>query len=294
MTEQVPPFDEPLQPSDIPAQSQDDMPADEYKMEPEPDYVPRFPGVGKLEGKTAFITGGDSGIGRAVAVLFAREGANIAIGYLDEDTDARDTQKLCEDEGADVLLIKGDLGSKSHAEDAVQQVVDRFGGLNVLVNNAAQQWLDKGLDGVTEEHLEKTLSSNIKSYMWVSQAAVPHLSEGDSIINTTSVNAFAGMGTLLAYSTTKGANLAFSRSLAGNLVKKGIRVNQVAPGPIWTPFIPGSMPAPMVEGFGKKVPMKRPGQPWEVATSYLFLASSDGSYFSGQTLHPNGGMVVGA
>ena len=294
MTKQAPPYDSPLEPDDIPAQSQDSMPADEYKMEPEPDYLPRFPGVGKLDGKTAFITGGDSGIGRAVSVLFAREGANVAIGYMEEDTDAQDTKKLCEDEGAKVLLIKGDLGEKAHAEDAVKQVVDEFGGLNILVNNAAQQWLDKGIDGVTEEHLDRTLKSNICSYMWCSQAAVPHMGEGDSIINTTSVNAFAGMGTLLAYSTTKGANLAFSRSLAGELVKKGIRVNAVAPGPIWTPFIPGSMPAPMVKGFGKKTPMKRPGQPWEVATSYLFLASSDGSYFSGQTLHPNGGMVVGA
>jgi len=288
------PRSEPLKPEDIPAQSQDAMPASEHPMEPAPDYMPRFPGVGKLDGKVALITGGDSGIGRAVAVLFAREGAKVAVAYLNEDKDAEETKRLIEGEGSEALLIKGDLADRSHAQSAVKQTVEKLGGLNILVNNAAQQWLDEGLDGVTEEHLQTTLDSNIKSYMWCAQAAVEHLGEGDSIINTTSVNAFAGMGALLAYSTTKGANLAFSRSLAGNLVGKGIRVNAVAPGPIWTPFIPGSMPAKMVEGFGKKVPMKRPGQPWEVATSYLFLASSDGSYFSGQTLHPNGGMIVGA
>jgi len=283
-----------LDPKDIPAQSQKSMPADEHKMEPAPDYTPRHPGTGKLDGKVALITGGDSGIGRAVAVLYAREGAKVAIAYLNEDKDAEETKRLVENEGSEAVLIRGDLGQKSNAVEAVEKTVETFGGINILVNNAAQQWLDKGLAGIEEDELEKTINSNIKSYLYCAQAAVPHMVEGDAVINTTSVNAFHGHGDLLAYSTTKGANLAFSRSLAAELVSKGIRVNAVAPGPIWTPFIPGTMPAEMVEGFGSQVPMGRPGQPWEVATSYLFLGSDDGSYFSGQTLHPNGGMVVGA
>ena len=291
----APPFEQPLKPEDIPAQSQDSMPADEYKMDPEPDYLPRYPGVGKLKGKTALITGGDSGIGRAVAVLFAREGANVAIAYLNEDTDAEDTKKMCEDEGAKVLLIPGDLGKKANAEAAVQKTVDAFGGLNILVNNAARQWVDgKDFPDFPEDKIRTMIESDVLSYIFMAQAAIPHLSKGDSIINTASVNAFKGHGSLLTYSTTKGANSAMSRSLSANLAGKGIRVNAVAPGPIWTPFIPGSMPAEKVEGFGKQVPMKRPGQPWEVATAYLFLASEDGSYYTGQTLHPNGGMIVGA
>ena len=282
------------QPSEIPAQSQDAMPADEHKMKPAPDYTPRHPGAEKLAGKVALITGGDSGIGRAVAVLYAREGAKVGIAYLSEDKDAEETKRLVEAEGSEAILIKGDLGKKANAVEAVEKTVESFGGLNILVNNAAQQWLDKGLDGIEENELEQTISSNINSYVYCAQAAVPHMKEGDAVINTTSVNAFHGHADLLAYSTTKGANLAFSRSLAAELVKKGIRVNAVAPGPIWTPFIPGTMPADRVEGFGSDVPMGRPGQPWEVATSYLFLGSDDGNYFSGQTLHPNGGMVVGA
>ena len=271
------------------------MPADEFKMEPAPDYMPRFAGVGKLKGKTALITGGDSGIGRAVAVLFAREGANVAIAYLNEDKDARETQRLVEAEGAKALLIPGDLGDKANAEAAVAKTVETFGGLDILVNNAARQWVD-GADfaDFSEDKIRAMIETDVMSYIWCAQAALPHLGEGDAIINTTSVNAFHGHGTLLTYSTAKGANLAFSRSLAQKLAGKGIRVNAVAPGPIWTPFIPGSMSADKVKSFGKKVPMKRPGQPWEVATAYLFLASSDGSYYTGQTLHPNGGMVVGA
>ena len=183
---------------------------------------------------------------------------------------------------------------KENAVDAVRQTVDRFGGLNVLVNNAAQQWLDEDLETLTEETLRRTLDSNIVAYFLVAQAALPHLKDGDSIINTSSVNAFKGNGSLIAYSTTKGADLAFSRSLSSSLAEKGIRVNTVAPGPIWTPFIPGTMPAEEVEGFGSQVPMGRAGQPWEVATAYLFLASSDGSYYTGQTLHPNGGAIVNA
>lgn len=286
---------QPLQPEDIPAQSQDSMPADEHEMTPAPDYAPRFPGVGKLDGKIALITGGDSGIGRAVSVLFAREGAKVAIAYLNEDKDARETKRIIEEEeGGECLLIEGDIGKKDNADRAVAQTVERFGGLNILVNNAARQWVEDDFASFPEDKIRTMIETDVLGYLFMAQAALPHLSEGDSIINTTSVNAFGGHGELLTYSTTKGANLAFSRSLAKRVVDQGIRVNAVAPGPIWTPFIPGSMPADKVEGFGKMVPMKRPGQPWEVATAFLFLASSDGNYYTGQTLHPNGGMVVGA
>ena len=278
----------------IPAQSQNSMPADEHVMDPKPDYMPRFPGVGKLDGKVALITGGDSGIGRAVAVLFAREGASVAIAYYDEHDDAKETARLVQEEGGDALLIDGDLGERSHAMAAINNVIERFGQLDILINNAAMQWLDEDLTQLGEEKLRKMFDSNVMSYFFCTQAAMPHLKEGASIVNTSSVNAFAGMGELVAYSSTRGASLAFSRSLAGQLIEKGIRVNSVAPGPIWTPFIPGTMPADMVEDFGSKVPMGRAGQPWEVATSFLFLCSSDGNYFNGQTLHPNGGMIVGA
>ncbi len=280
--------------SDIPAQSQDAMPADEYKMDPAPDYSPRNPGSGRLDGKVALITGGDSGIGRAIAVLFAREGAKVALAFLEETRDAEETKRLVEEEGSEALLIPGDLAQKSHADDAVAKTVAKFGQLDILINNAAQQWLDEDLTKLDEATLRKTFDSNVMSYFFCTQAALPHLKEGDSIVNTTSVNAFAGMGSLVSYSSTRGASLAFSRSMSGQLVDKGIRVNSVAPGPIWTPFIPGTMPADKVEGFGSKTPMGRPGQPWEVATAYLFLCSSDGSYYTGQTLHPNGGMIVGA
>lgn len=281
-------------PVKIPAQSQDTMPAHEYKMDPAPDYTPRHKGADKLKGKVALITGGDSGIGRAIAVLFAREGADVAIAYLEEGQDATTTKELVEAEGGKALLISGDIGEKDHATDVVKQTVDHYGKLDIVINNAAQQWMDQDLTKLDEETLRKTFDSNVMSYFFITQAALPHLSEGARIINTSSVNAFAGMGSLVAYSTSRGASLAFTRSMAGQLADKGIRVNAVAPGPIWTPFIPGTMPAEMVEDFGSDVPLGRPGQPWEVATSYLFLASSDGNYFNGQTLHPNGGMIVGA
>ena len=278
----------------IKPQSQGEMPADEYKMDPPPDYMPRHPGVGKLKGKVAFITGGDSGIGRAVAVLFAREGARVAIAYYDEDRDARDTKALVEEEGSEALLIPGDLADKAHAEAAIAQTIEAFGQLDILVNNAAMQWIDENLEDLTEERLRRTMDSNVMSYFFCTQAALPHLKEGAAIVNTTSVNAFKGNDMLISYSTTRGASLAFSRSMASNLIERGIRVNAVAPGPVWTPFIPGSFPADKVEDFGKGAPMGRAGQPWEIATAFLFLASSDGSYFTGQTLHPNGGMIVGA
>ncbi len=274
---------------------QERMPAHEHKMDPAPDYTPRFPGVGKLKDRVALITGGDSGIGRAVSVLFAREGAKVAIAYLDEDTDAEETKRLVEAEGSEALLIPGDLGAKENATAAVEKTVERFGQLDILVNNAAQQWIDAPIeDQLDEEQLRRIMDSNVMSYVFTTQAALKHMESGATIVNTTSVNAFKGNDMLVGYSTTRGASLAFSRSMASNLVDRGIRVNAVAPGPVWTPFIEGSMPPEMVKDFGEGSPMSRAGQPWEIATCYLFLASSDGSFFTGQTLHPNGGMIVGA
>jgi NAD(P)-dependent dehydrogenase (short-subunit alcohol dehydrogenase family) len=279
---------------EIPAQEQNAMPADEHKMDPAPDYAPRYPGVGKIAGKVALITGGDSGIGRAVSVLFAREGAKVAIVYLDEDRDAEDTKALVEEEGSEALLIKGDVADKSFCTQAVAHTVEAFGDIDILVNNAAQQFFNEDLRDISEEQLRRTFDSNVMGYFFMTQAALDHLGNGDAIVNTASVNAFKGNPVLVDYSATRGAVTAFSRSMATQLLDKGIRVNAVAPGPIWTPFIPGSIPADKVEGFGKNSPMGRPGQPWEVATSYLFLASEDSTYFTGQTLHPNGGKIVGS
>lgn len=279
----------------IKPQAQSTMPGREHEMDPAPDWRPRFPGVGKLKGKVALITGGDSGIGRAIAALFAREGAKVALAYREESDDARDTKKIVEDEGGEALLIEGDLGDRNHADSTVAQTVERFGRLDIVINNAAQQYMDWPLDEeLDDQMLDDMIDSNIKSYFYVTRAALPHLKEGATIVNTTSVNAFKGNDTLVGYSTTRGASLAFSRSIASALAPKGIRVNAVAPGPIWTPFIPGSMPPEMVEDFGSGTPLGRCGQPWEVATSFLFLAGPDGNYFSGQTLHPNGGKIVGA
>ncbi|MEM7643995.1 MAG: SDR family oxidoreductase [Pseudomonadota bacterium] len=278
----------------IPPQSQDAMPAHEHKMDPAPDWQPRHPGAGKLKGKVALITGGDSGIGRAIAVLFAREGANVGLSYLEEDRDAEKTKELVEAEGGQAILLKGDLGIKQTATKAVEDTVSEFGKIDILINNAAQQWIDEDFESLEEDKIRQMIGSNIMAYMFTTQAALPHLGEGSKIINTSSVNAFAGMGSLVTYSMTRGASLAFTRSMASNLVDKGITVNAVAPGPIWTPFIPGTMPAEQVEDFGSNTPMGRAGQPWEVATAYLFFASSDGSYYTGQTMHPNGGMIVGA
>ncbi len=278
----------------IPAQHQDRMPAFENEMHPAPDYTPRYPGVGKLDGKVAIVTGGDSGIGRAVSVLFAREGAKVAIAYLDEHEDAEETKRLVEEEGSEALLIAGDLGKKPHATRVVQDTVEKLGGLDVLVNNASQQFYEPELEKIEEDQLRHLLESNIASYFFVTQAALKHMRDGSAIVNTASVNAFKGNPVLVDYSTTRGAITAFTRSIATQLAPRGIRVNSVAPGPVWTPFIPGSMPAEKVEGFGENAPLGRPGQPWEIATSYLFLASQDGNFFTGQTLHPNGGKIVGS
>jgi NAD(P)-dependent dehydrogenase (short-subunit alcohol dehydrogenase family) len=281
----------------IPAQSQENKPAHESEMTPQPIYDREsYRGSDKLQGKVALITGGDSGIGRSVAVLYAKEGADVAIVYLDEHDDAQKTKELVEAEGQKCLLIPGDISGEKFCFEAVQKTVDQFGKLDILVNNAAEQYMEDSetLEDIDSARLGSIFSTNIFSMFYFCKAAIPHLKEGSTIINTTSINAYKGNASLLSYSTTKGAILAFTRSLSQSLLKKGIRVNGVAPGPIWTPFIPDAFPAEKVEGFGKQVPMQRPGQPVEVATSFVFLASEDSSYFAGQVLHPNGGAVVNA
>ncbi len=281
-------------PSELPPQYQEKQPGDEHRMDPQPaETSPAYRGSGKLDGKAALITGGDSGIGRAVAVLFAREGADVAIVYLDEHEDAEATKNLVEAEGRRCLTISGDVGEKAFCQEAVEKTVSEFGRLDILVNNAAEQHVQQNVEDISEEQLVKTFRTNIFAQFFMVQAARPHLEEGSCIINTTSITAFEGNPVLLDYSSTKGAILAFTRALAQNLVEDGIRVNAVAPGPIWTPLIPASFPADQVESFGQSTPMGRPGQPEEVAPSYVFLASADASYMTGQTLHPNGGQIVG-
>ncbi|MGB3757088.1 MAG: SDR family oxidoreductase [Rivularia sp. (in: cyanobacteria)] len=286
-----------ITPDQIPAQSQDGQPGLESEMNPKPQYDREsYKGSDKLKGKVALITGGDSGIGRSVSVLYAKEGADVAIVYLNEHQDAEKTKKLVEAEGQKCLLLPGDISNEQFCAEVVQKTVKDLGRLDILVNNAAEQYMEnpETLEDIDSARLGSIFSTNIFSMFYLCKAAIPHLKEGSSIINTTSINAYKGNAPLLSYSTTKGAILAFTRSLSQSLLKKGIRVNGVAPGPIWTPFIPDAFPAEQVEGFGKQVPMQRPGQPVEVATSFVFLASDDSSYFAGQVLHPNGGVVVGA
>jgi NAD(P)-dependent dehydrogenase (short-subunit alcohol dehydrogenase family) len=273
----------------MPPQVQDTQPGRETEMNPQPDYEPRYPGSGRLNGKVALITGGDSGIGRATAVLFAREGADLAILYLDEGEDAQETKRLIEREGRSCLTIAGDVGDPNVCRSAVDQVVQRFGKLDVLVNNAGEQHPQKEIAEITPDQIDRTFRTNIFGYFYMVQAAMPHLKKGSAIINTTSVTAYRGSSDLLDYSATKGAIVAFTRSLAQKLASEGIRVNGVAPGPIWTPLIPSTFPIEKVKQFGANTPMKRPGQPNEVAPSYLFLASEDSSYITGTVLHPNGG-----
>jgi NAD(P)-dependent dehydrogenase (short-subunit alcohol dehydrogenase family) len=281
----------------IPAQSQDRKPGLESEMQPRPQYDrDDYWANRKLRDKVALITGGDSGIGRSIAVLYAKEGAKVAIVYLDEHQDAEETKRLVEERGGKCLLIAGDIGSEKFCQEAVQKTIDEFGRLDILINNAAVQYAEdtQTLEDIDSARLGRVFSTNIFSMFYFTKAALPHLREGSSIINTTSINAYKGNEYLLSYTTTKGAILAFTRSLAQSLLAKGIRVNAVAPGPIWTPLIVDTMDPEKVASFGKQVPMQRPGQPVEVATSYVFLASDDASYFSGQVLHPNGGVVVNA
>lgn len=285
---------EDLKEKDIPKQQQS-LPGSESEMRPRPEVIrDSYTGSGKLKGRTALITGGDSGIGRAIAVHYAREGADVAIIYLEEDKDAEETRQMVQKEGSECLLIGGDLRNKKFCRDAVQQVLSKFGKLNILVNNAAEQHVRDGFKDVEMEILEKTFQTNILSMMYLTQLVLEHLSEGDTIINTTSVVAYQGRKYLIDYGATKGAITGFTRSLNEDLAPQGIRVNAVAPGPIWTPLIPASFDKEHVAEFGKSTPIGRPGQPSEVAPAYVFLASEDASYISGQVIHVNGGEAVGS
>lgn len=276
-----------------PPQHQKRQPGREYKMRPRPksgasDYI----GCGKLRDKVALITGGDSGIGRAVAVLFAKEGADVAVIYLNEHKDARETKRLVESQGRKCLLIAGDIGRERFCQSAVKQAKRDLGKIDILVNNAAEQHPQESIAKITERQLEKTFRTNIFAMFFLTKAVMPHFKKGGVIINNASVTAYQGSPKLLDYSATKGAIVAFTRSLSQALAEKKIRVNAVAPGPIWTPLIPSTFPANEVATFGSDTPLGRAGEPEEVATCFVFLASDDSSYMTGQVLHPNGGRVV--
>ncbi|MCQ4261592.1 NAD(P)-dependent oxidoreductase [Stutzerimonas stutzeri] len=276
----------------LPPQEQPE-PGKEGLMNPRPEYRGEdYKAAGKLEGKTAIITGGDSGIGRSVAVLFAREGADVAILYLDQHQDAEETRKVVEQYGRRCLTFAGDVADREVCRKVIDDTLAAFGKLDILVNNAAEQHPQEKLEDISEEQWEKTFRTNIFGIFQMTKAALPHLGKGASIINTTSVTAYKGSPQLLDYSATKGAITAFTRSLSMNLAERGIRVNGVAPGPIWTPLIPSTFDADEVAEFGSNTPMKRPGQPDEVAPAYVYLASSDAAYVSGQVIHVNGGTVV--
>lgn len=277
----------------LPPQHQNQQPGTETEMVPRPvseDHS--YQGSNKLANKVAIITGGDSGIGKAVAIHYAKEGANVVIVYLDEHEDAKETKRQVEEEGQKCLLLSGDIGNEEFCKEIVKKTIDTFGQLDILVNNAAEQHPQKSISAITAEQLEKTFRTNIFSYFYLTKAALPHLKQGSSIINTASVTAYKGNEQLVDYSATKGAVVSFTRSLSMQLIGKGIRVNGVAPGPIWTPLIPSTFTSDQVAKFGSTTPMKRPGQPEEVAPCYIFLASDDSSYMSGQILHVNGGEIV--
>ncbi|KAL6055773.1 NAD(P)-dependent oxidoreductase [Balamuthia mandrillaris] len=282
-------------PSEFPKQQQE-LPGLQEKMTPRPQTTfPSYQGSNKLKGRVALVTGGDSGIGQAVCVLFAREGANVVVSYLEEEEkDAQKTKELVEKEGCKALLCPGDISQRQHCFNLVEKTINEFGKLDILVNNAAVQYVQENLEDISEGQLEKTFRTNIFSMFFLAQAALKHMKEGGCIINSSSVNAFKGHAVLIDYTATKGAIQGFTRSLAQNLAPRGIRVNAVAPGPIWTPLIPGSFEEEKVAKFGQNTLLGRAGQPEEVAPSYVFLASADASYMTGQTLHPNGGYIVNA
>jgi NAD(P)-dependent dehydrogenase (short-subunit alcohol dehydrogenase family) len=272
---------------------EDGLPGHESRLDPKPEWMPRYQGSGRLQGKVALVTGADSGIGRAVAALFAREGADVAILYLCEHDDAQQTLKIVTVEGRRAISIAGDIGDKDFCKRAVAETVEKLGGIDILVNNAGEQHPDEDITDISEEQLRRTFQTNIFGMFFLTQAARPHLKSGSAIINCTSITSYQGSKELLDYSSTKGAITAFTRSLSENLVGEGIRVNAVAPGPIWTPLNPcGGASPEKLEHFGEQTPMGRPGQPNEVAPSFLFLACDDSSYMSGQVLHPNGGTIV--
>jgi NAD(P)-dependent dehydrogenase (short-subunit alcohol dehydrogenase family) len=277
-----------------PAQHQSRQPGLEAEMEPAPIAVPEhYRGSGKLEGRAALVTGGDSGIGRAVSVLFAREGADVSVVYLDEHEDAQETARLVEAEGRRCVTLPCDLGEEANCRESVRRTVDELGRLDVLVNHAGEQHPRDKIEDISAHQLERTFRVNVFAMFHLVKAALPHLGEGAAIVNTTSVTAYQGNPSLIDYSATNGAIVAFTRALSNSLVEQGIRVNAVAPGPVWTPLIPATFPAEKVEGFGTQTPMGRIGQPAELAPSYVFLACEDSSFMSGQVLHPNGGSVVG-
>jgi NAD(P)-dependent dehydrogenase (short-subunit alcohol dehydrogenase family) len=268
------------------------QPGKQADMEQQPQTIPAPNGDDKLAGKVALITGGDSGIGRAVAIAFARAGADVMIGYLDENEDAKETKRLVELENARCELMAGDVGDEAFCNKLVDETVAKLGGLDIVVNNAGEQHPQDDISKISSDQLIRTFKTNIFAMFYIVKAALPHLKEGSSIINTTSVTAYKGSAGLLDYSSTKGAIVSFTRSLSQSLADSKIRVNAVAPGPIWTPLIPSTFDPEKVDKFGQDVPLKRPGQPDEVAPAYLFLASNDSSYMTGQILHPNGGTIV--
>lgn len=281
------------QPEKIRPKQEQRRPGSEEKMKPEPESAPKEIN-NKLKGKVALITGGDSGIGKATALLFASHGADIAIAYLSETEDAETTKKEIEETGRQCLLIKGDLSKESNCKKAMDRTIAKFSKLDILINNAALHWESEKIEDITTEQFERTFYTNVFSYFWVTKYAMPHLKKGSAIVNTTSVTAYRGSPKLIDYSATKGAIISFTRSLAMNLAPKNIRVNAVAPGPIWTPLIASSFDKKKVSEFGSDTPLGRAGEPNEVATCFLFLASDDSSYMSGQCLHPNGGEIVNA
>lgn len=283
----------PDQPQTLPPQEQVLQPGRQTEMTPPPrSGEDRYLAAGKLKDKCAIITGGDSGIGRAVAIAFAKEGADLLISYLDEHRDAEDTRKLVEAEGRKCVLVPGDIADEAHCEAIVSQALDELGRIDILINNAAEQHVVKQMEDIDTAQLERTFRTNFFGMFLLTRAALPHLRKGSAIVNTTSVTAYRGSPGLIDYSATKGAIVAFTRSLSKSLSERGIRVNAVAPGPIWTPLIPASFDAEEVSTFGADTPLGRPGQPEEVAPCYVLLASQDGSYMTGQVLHPNGGEIV--